>query len=246
MTCMSQAMGRISAPGLTPTVTSCASATTETSPTPNTDCLRRFHDPLAAWGWDSYRECYVYGHGLYELTAYSLQHNCQLPLIINVLDNQRHDSVAYLASTHEAVDLLSFHLATVSLDKARDALALYRLGVEHWQLDSVIPLNERNTSHFQFAPPLRLTEDGIPICLAERPMTYEGFCAKRMRLKWRCPLAAKGLPLAACSHFAHECSDSSYGRTVYTYPRENYRLPKVSLAARFAPLETARSPTLMC
>jgi hypothetical protein len=188
------------------------------------DCLRRFHDPLASWGWDSYRECYVYGHGLYELTAYSLQHNCQLPLVLNVLDNHRHDSVAYFAATHEAVDLLGFHLATASLDKAHDALALYRLGVERWQLDSVIPLNERNTGHFQFAPPLRVTEEGIPICRAEQPMLYQGYCAKRMRLKWRCPLAAKGLPLATCPHFAHECSDSSYGRTVYTCPRQNYRL----------------------
>jgi hypothetical protein len=32
------------------------------------DCQRRYHDPLAMWGWDSYRERYVYGHGLYELT----------------------------------------------------------------------------------------------------------------------------------------------------------------------------------
>ncbi len=55
------------------------------------DCARRFHDPLASWGWDSYRECYVYGHGLYELTAYSLRHTCQLPLVLNVLDNHRHD-----------------------------------------------------------------------------------------------------------------------------------------------------------
>jgi hypothetical protein len=188
------------------------------------DCLRRFHDPLASWGWDSYREYYVYGHGLYELTAYSLQHNCQLPLVLNVLDNHRHDSVAYFAATHEAVDLLGFHLATVSLDKAHDAMALYRLGVEYWHLDSVIPLNERNTGHFHFAPPLRVTEDGLPICLAEQPMLYQGYCAKRMRLKWRCPLAAKGQPLATCPHFAHECSDSSYGRTVYTYPRQNYRL----------------------
>jgi len=188
------------------------------------DCLRRFHDPLAAWGWDSYRECYVYGHGVYELTAYSLQHNCQLPLVLNVLDNQRHDSVAYLAAAHEAVDLLGFHLATASLDKAHDALALYRLGVESWHLDSVIPLNERNTGHFQFAPPLRVTEDGVPICLAEQPMLYQGYSAKRMRLKWRCPLAAKGLPLATCPHFAHACSNSAYGRTVYTYPRQNYRL----------------------
>jgi hypothetical protein len=188
------------------------------------DCWRRFHDPLASWGWDSYRECYVYGHGLYELTAYSLQHNCQLPLVINVLDNHRHDSVAYLAAVHEAVDRLGFHVATASLDKAHDALALYRLGVEHWRLDSVIPLNERHTGHFQFAPPLRLTEDGLPFCPAEYSMRDQDCCAKRMRLKWRCPLAAKGLPLTTCPHFAHDCSDSPYGRTVYTYPRQNYRL----------------------
>jgi len=188
------------------------------------DCLRRFHDPQASWGWDSYRECYVYGHGLYELTAYSLQHNCQLPLVIHALDNHRHDSVACLAAMHEAVDLLGFRLATASLDKAHDALALYRLGAEYWHLDSVIPLNPRNTDHFQFAPPLRLSEDGVPICPAKRLMQYHGYCAQRMRLKWRCPLAAQGQSLLPCPHFAHDCSDSPYGRTVYTYPPHNYRL----------------------
>ncbi len=55
-------------------------------------------------------------------------------------------------------------------------------------------------------------------------MMYQGWCAKRMRLKWRCPLAAKGQSPATCPHFALECSDSPYRRTVYTYPRENYRL----------------------
>jgi hypothetical protein len=188
------------------------------------DCARRWHDPHASWGWDSYRECYVYGHGLYELTAYSLRHDCQLPLVINVLDNHRHDSVAYLAAMHEAVDLLGFHIQTASLDKAHDALALYRLGVEHWRLDSVIPLNDRNTDHFQFAPPLRLSEEGIPICLNEQPLIYQGLCTDRMRLKWRCPLAVQQLPLTDCPHFAQDCSDSAYGRTIYTYPKTNYRL----------------------
>ncbi len=187
-------------------------------------CARRFHDPQASWGWDSYRERYVYGHGLYELTAYSLRHICQLPLVLDVLDNHRHDSVAYLAAMYEAVDLLGFPIHTASLDKAHDALALYRLGAEHWHLDSVIPLNERNTGHFQFAPALRLTPDGIPICVAEQPLIYQGFCPDRMRLKWRCPLAVQHVPLTDCPHFAHDCSDSPYGRTLYTYPQTNYRL----------------------
>jgi hypothetical protein len=187
-------------------------------------CARRFHDPQASWGWDSYRERYVYGHGLYELTAYSLRHTCQLPLVINVLDNHRHDSVAYLAAMHEAIDRLGFHIQTAALDKAHDALALYRLGVEHWHLDSVIPLNERNTDHVQFAPAVRLTEDGIPICLAGQPLIYQGLCTDRMRLKWRCPLAVHHQALTDCPHFAHACSDSTYGRTIYTYPKTNYRL----------------------
>ena len=187
-------------------------------------CARRFHDPQASWGWDSYRECYVYGHGLYELTAYSLRHTCQLPLVINVLDNHRHDSVAYLAAMHEAVDLLGFRIQTASLDKAHDALALYRLGSEQWHLDSVIPLNARHADHCQFAPAVRLTEEGIPICLAEQPLIYQGYCTDRLRLKWRCPRAVQHLPLTDCPHFAHECSDSTYGRTIYTYPKTNYRL----------------------
>jgi hypothetical protein len=194
------------------------------SPADHCTCARRFHDPQASWGWDSYRERYVYGHGLYELTAYSLRHTCQLPLVVNVLDNHRHDSVAYLAAMHEAVDLLGFPIHTASLDKAHDALALYRLGAEHWHLDSVIPLNERHTGHFQFAPALRLTQDGIPLCVAEQPLIYQGVCPDRMRLKWRCPLAVHHIPLTDCPHFAHDCSDSPYGRTIYTYPQTNYRL----------------------
>lgn len=97
---------------------------------------------------------------------------CQLPLVINVLDNHRHDSVTYLAAMQEAVDLLSFRIVTASLDKAHDALAVYRLGTEHWHLDSVIPLNERNTDHVQFALAVRLTADVIPICLAEHHLIY--------------------------------------------------------------------------
>ncbi|MBV7330352.1 hypothetical protein KFU94_19290 [Chloroflexi bacterium TSY] len=42
-------------------------------------CHRAYNDPHALWGWDSYRHCWVYGHTCYELTAYSLQHRCQLP-----------------------------------------------------------------------------------------------------------------------------------------------------------------------
>jgi hypothetical protein len=37
--------------------------------------------------------------------------------------------------------------------------------------------------------------------------------------------AAKKTPeLTACPHFGQACSGSPYGRVIYTYPQENYRL----------------------
>lgn len=33
------------------------------------DCPRRFSDPDANWGWDSYREIYIYGYSDYTFTA---------------------------------------------------------------------------------------------------------------------------------------------------------------------------------
>jgi hypothetical protein len=50
--------------------------------------------------------------------------------VINVLDNHRHDSVAYLAATYEAVDLLGFRIQTASLvlqRKVRHGIFLQQL-----------------------------------------------------------------------------------------------------------------------
>lgn len=92
-------------------------------------------------------------------------------------------------------------------------------------MDLIVPLNRRNQGNNQYAGPLRL-EEGVPICQARHPMTRWGFCPDRLRIKWRCPLAAaKRTPdLTTCPYFANGCSDSPYGRVIYTYPRENYRL----------------------
>lgn len=51
-----------------------------------------------------------------------------------------------------------------------------------------------------------------------------GHCRDRNRIKWRCPLNdSKSKAIQPCDHQA-ECSPSSYGRVVYTYPKSNYRL----------------------
>lgn len=187
-------------------------------------CQRAYRDPLARWGWDSYRDCWVYGHNVYELTAYSLKHPCQLPLLICMTDCNRHDSVSALVSLYRAQEIFGFSIETASLDAAHDALGLYRLATQRWHTALVVPLNERNQGQPQYAGPLRL-QGGVPICLADHPMTYWGFCPDRLRLKWRCPLAAakKTDDLSTCPFFNNGCSGSPYGRVLYTYPQENYR-----------------------
>jgi hypothetical protein len=189
------------------------------------DCARYYRDPPARWGWDSYHECWVYGHTYYELTAYSFEHTAELPLDILMADNCRHDSVLGLFAMHQARDVLGFPIEVASFDKASDALGMYRLGYERWHTALVIPLNERNQGHCTYDPPLTLTPTGTPICPGDRPMVYWGHCPDRQRLKWRCPLKSgkKAERQKPCPCQA-TCSSSAYGRVVYTYPKDNYRL----------------------
>jgi hypothetical protein len=188
-------------------------------------CHRAYRDPLALWGWDSYRQRWVYGHSIHELTSYSLQHRCQLPLVVSMADCGRHDSVHGLVALYRGRETFGLPIQTASLDAAYDAIGLFRLATRRWSTALVVPLNERNKDNLRYAGPLHL-EQGVPICLAQLPMKRWGFCPDRLRIKWRCPLAAakKTPDVTSCPHFSHDCSDSAYGRVVYTYPKENYRL----------------------
>lgn len=188
-------------------------------------CHRAYSDPQALWGWDSYRDCWVYGHTAYELTAYSFQHRCQLPLVITMADGNRHDSVLGLATLYQGRERFGLPFQTATLDAAHDAIGYFRLATERWHMALVIPLNQRNQDHLHYAAPLRL-DGSIPICPAGLAMKPWGFCPDRLRIKWRCPLAAakKTPSVASCPHFAQDCSGSPYGRVIYTYPQRNYRL----------------------
>jgi hypothetical protein len=189
------------------------------------NCERYYRDPQARWGYDSYRDCWVYGHAYYELTTYSLDHTWELPLVILMAGNNRHDSVFGLYAMHQGRDTLGFPIQVASFDKASDAMGMYRLGYQLWHTALIIPLNERNQGHFTYAPPIAITPKGVPICSDGRPMVYWGHCPDRQRLKWRCPLKAgkKANRQKPCT-CQETCSPSAYGRVVYTYPKTNYRL----------------------
>lgn len=181
------------------------------------DCLRRFSDADASWGWDSYREEYFYGRSLYFFTAVDSPHD--LPLYLNFFYAQRHDSVCFVPAWVDLVRLYpEFSFARCLLDSAHDAYAIYRL-LRHYGVDAFIDLNKRNEGNVVYKDDISLSPDGIPICSGGHIMAYHGPCYGRMRHKWRCPKSRKSWGVV-CDR---NCSASDYGRVFYTYEEDNLR-----------------------
>lgn len=177
-----------------------------------------------AQGYDSYHHRWIYGYTLYELTAYSLKSSLELPVLLLVGGAARHDSILGLLALHQAIGELDLPVDTISLDAAHDAMAIYRLGYEHFKVNLVIDLNQKNQGKFTYQP-LEVSPQGRPMCQAGYPMYYWGHCPDRKRLKWRCPLKTTkhSSQNLSCSSES-TCSPSEYGRTFYAYPQSNYRL----------------------
>lgn len=57
----------------------------------NCHCFRRYSDPDAKWGWDSYREQWFYGSTLFNVTASDSPYD--LPIYLKSVQASRHDSI---------------------------------------------------------------------------------------------------------------------------------------------------------
>ena len=182
-------------------------------------CKRRYSDPDANWGWDSHREKYVYGYSNYTFVAADSPHD--LPLYSTLAQASRHDSVVLPYALYE-MKLLNpeFNIDKIVLDSAHDNYPTYEL-LEHWNIEPFISLNERNSGNLKYDPPLKIDENGVPICKGGFKMVNWGYQKKRFRIKWRCPHVV--LKSCNCPHF-NSCSDSDYGRTIYTKSQWDKRI----------------------
>lgn len=186
------------------------------------DCKRRFTDPQARWGWDSYRQEYFYGYSLYELTSVADAYD--LPVYLRFAQAQRHDSVMGVVSLTEFRQLYpDLGIGRFLGDSAHDAYAFYEL-LHHWHVESFIDLNPKNNGRFRYAPPVKVNEFGVPLCSEGFCMVFGGYDKARNRLKWRCPKFAGSRRVKAEVRCVSPCSPSSYGRTVYTKPSDDLRL----------------------
>lgn len=186
------------------------------------DCHRRYPDPDATWGWDSYREAYFYGYSLYELTA--ADSPCELPVFLSLAQASRHDSVMGVVALAQFRELYPhLKVAKALWDAAHDVYDFYRLH-QAFEVEPFIDLNPRYLGHFKHTPPLDVNEYGIPRCPAGHLMVYYGFDKERSRMKWRCPAVAGSRCLKQQLDCSQPCSSSTYERTVYTKPFDDLRL----------------------
>jgi hypothetical protein len=180
------------------------------------DCARRYTDRFASWGWDSYRECFVYGHALYELTAASSAHD--LPIFIHLAQAQEHDSVSGVKAFARARKLYPELVFNTFLgDSAHDNYPTYNLLRAH-SVSPISALNERHTGHYQLASNFTTDGTGVPVCPVGEQLVAAGFCPDRCRQKWRCPRATQHRPRPC------QCAPSAYGRVFYTKLEADPRL----------------------
>ena len=155
---------------------------------PRCDCKRKFSDTKANWGWDSYREIWVYGRTTYQIVASSSQND--LPIYLKLAQASRHDSVTSLFALRNAKSLYKeFTFSEAQLDSAHDCYGVYKL-LDFYNTEPFINLNEKNKNNF-FYQKTSISNDGIPVCNGNFQMIHSGFCSDRQRIKWRCPLKAK-------------------------------------------------------
>ena len=82
-----------------------------------------------------------------------------------------------------------------------------------------IDLNKGNTGKRIYMDTFTVNADGVPVCRKGLKMHSYGSEPDRNRHKWRCPLAGKD----GCK-CDEPCSDSAYGRVVYTKTKDNPRI----------------------
>lgn len=111
-------------------------------------------------------------------------------------------------------------------DSAFDSYDNYTMLRDEFGFDRVcVPINVRNSKDRN----AEFDGNGIPVCpVSHSPFTYVGECGgknRSRRFKWVCPksVPVKGASSRICTCDT-PCTDSSYGRCVYTYPGKNFRL----------------------
>lgn len=185
-------------------------------------CPRRYSDPDATQGWDSYREQWFYGDTLFVTTASDSPND--LPIYLRKAQAQRHDSIIAVFALDEVRKLYpKVCFKNYIADGSMDNYPTYKL-LQHYSMIPFIPLDS-TASYPDKDLPLGVfgfDDHGNPLCQGFIPYENCGYSYPK-GIKHRCWFDYHGIE-KPCS-----CTDSPYGRTVYIKPDYDPRLfPPVS------------------
>ena len=184
-------------------------------------CDRKFSDPSAGWGWDSFHQHWFYGHTAYLFSVHNPKLKIDLPIYLKFTEASAFDGVTLISSLAHAKSMYSGFLSFDSLiaDAAHDNYPTYDL-LKQWRIKPFIPLNNRNSS-IPGGKSIQVSKSGIPICADGYEMSNWGFDAKKYRIKYRCPLIT-----GKVKHCFYDCccNKSLYGKTVYVNLAKDLRL----------------------
>ena len=217
---------------------------------PCTHIYRRYADPGARVGWDSYRNCYFYGRHLSAIVGTQGGHD--LPIYLRLCQGNRHDSVAGTVAFLEAEQIYPEGFSLFIGDSAFDALAFYIYLAER-NTAAVVDLNEREIDTQGQPQPKRhrfpradrrlrerrgrskrpLAErEGIKLDLTGHARCREGHALiKRgsshlgLYTQWRCPLSDH--PDLPCQR---TCFYRDHAASLRRDPRLQTRIPRGSAA----------------
>lgn len=185
----------------------------------NCKCPRRYSDPNATWGWDSYRERCFFGDTLFNVTASDSPND--LPIYLKIVQANRHDSVTTIFALRDILEMYpNLKFRDFIADGAMDNYPTYEL-LKHYDMIPFISLDSRTKAKFKYRHPSILCFDdkGRPIFPGGIPYQSWGY-NKPKGIKYRCWFACHGEePPKQC-----KCSNSSYGRVVYLKPDYDLRM----------------------
>lgn len=178
----------------------------------DSDNIYRFSAPDADIGWDSDLESFYLGYTFYNISYHNPLKNIDLPVFASIENASRHDALSCISAAAQFLDMNhDLHPKYFCHDSAADSLPVFQF-FQHNNIIPVIDHNPRRDSSKEYVEKNHTNNDGIPVCMANRPMHFCGYDIQRCRKKYRCPLVMGDI--SSCP-FVDQCSTSSYGRVSY-------------------------------
>ncbi len=197
------------------------------------DCLRKYSDNDAEWGWDNRIGDFVFGHRFYQFVVSENKHD--FPFYISFASANKHEAVMCLEAL-ERIRKQNYKLLPeakiekVSLDAIHDAYAFYNYLINK-EIKYAIPY-AKNPPELLEISGIQVNKNGIPICRGGYKMRR--MCKhKRGQVVFNCPIKRpthKGDKHITKIHF-NECSmgelcepNSKWGPFASVKPKDDPRI----------------------